>query len=217
MEKLSLFPLHTVLFPGMALPLHIFEPRYRRMINACLADQAPFGVVLIRAGREVGGPAIPYNVGTLARIRRVEHLPDGRMNIEAVGEARFRLVQLYAAQQEVHTGSITTFPLQGADEPAAAAAASLLRPWLSRYLDLLGQSAATRFADRPLPAEPEALAFFAAVIAQVPPSEKQGLLSIESAAELLNFERALYRREVSLLGAMLGTAPSVTGQAHSSN
>jgi Lon protease-like protein len=217
MLKLALFPLHTVLFPGMALPLHIFEPRYRRMIHACLADESPFGVVLIRAGREVGGPAVPYTVGTLARIRRVEHLPDGRMNIEAVGDERFRLLQLYAAQDEVHTGRIVNFPLLGASEAGATAAARALSPWLSRYLSLLGQSAATHFAARPLPTEPAALAYFAAVVAQIPAAEKQALLSVETAARLLNLERTLYRREISLLRAMLGADRTQLGQAHSPN
>ena len=67
---LPLFPLHTVLCPGVVLPLHLFEPRYREMVGRCLADDAPFGVVLIREGRETG-PSIPdlASVGTLAEIR----------------------------------------------------------------------------------------------------------------------------------------------------
>ena len=217
MVNLALFPLHTVLFPGMALPLHIFEPRYRRMIHARLADQSPFGVVLIRAGREVGGPAVPYHVGTLARIRHVEHLPDGRMNIEAVGEERFRLVELYPARGEVHTGRVAAFPLLGAQAPAAHTAAQALSGWLRRYLELLGEAAATKFAERALPAEPAALAYFAAVVAQIPSSEKQALLSVEDATELLRLERAVYRREVSLLRAMLGAARLYTGRAQSPN
>jgi Lon protease-like protein len=201
----------------MALPLHIFEPRYRRMVHACLQDQSPFGVVLIRSGREVGGPVVPYNVGTLARIRRVEHLPDGRMNIEAVGEERFRLLQLFAAHDEVHTGSLTSFPLAGNEAPAARAAGNALSPWLAQYLDLLGQSARTHFADKPLPTDPASLAFFAAVIAQIPSSEKQALLSVENAVDLLRIERALYRREISLLRAMLASSPALTRQPHCPN
>ena len=217
MVRLALFPLHTVLFPGMALPLHIFEPRYRRMVHACLRDQEPFGVVLIRAGREVGGPAVPYTIGTLARIRHVDHLPDGRMNIEAVGEERFRLIQLYAAQDEVHTGSIASFPLQGAGEAAARAAAHALGPWLIRYLDLLGQAAHTHFADKPAPLDPAGLAYFAATVAQIPAGEKQALLSVTGAADLLRIERTLYRRETSLLRAMLVAARIHAGRAHCPN
>jgi Lon protease-like protein len=217
MDRLALFPLHTVLFPGMALPLHIFEPRYRRMVAACLRDQAPFGVVLIRSGREVGGPAIPYAVGTLASIRRVEHLPDGRMNIEAVGEERFRLLQLYAAQDEVHTGRVTRFPLEGSAEAAAQEAARALSPWLLRYLDLLGEAASTTFLEKPLPVDPGSLAYFAATVVQIPSIEKQALLSAVTAAGLLAMERAVYRRENSLLRAMLAASRAVAGQAHCPN
>ena len=71
MTELPLFPLNVVLFPGMVLPLHIFEPRYREMVNYCLDEKKPFGVVLLREGEERGGPAIPYQVGTAARIMRV--------------------------------------------------------------------------------------------------------------------------------------------------
>ncbi len=217
MVKVALFPLHTVLFPGMALPLHIFEPRYRKMAHACLSEETPFGVVLIRAGREVGGPAVPYNIGTLARIRHVEHLPDGRMNIEAVGEERFRLVQLFAAQDEVHTGSVTEFPLAGADQPAAHVAARALSPWLARYLELLAEAASTHFSEKPLPPDPAGLAYLAAIVAQIPMGEKQALLSVDNAADLLRIERTLYRRETSLLRAMLASHPHHSTQRYCSN
>ena len=66
--ELPIFPLGTVLFPGMPLPLHIFEERYKRMIGRCLDGDRAFGVTLLKSGREVGGPAIPHEVGTIARI-----------------------------------------------------------------------------------------------------------------------------------------------------
>jgi len=88
--EIPLFPLHTVLFPGVALPLHIFEERYRLMIARCLETQSPFGVVLIRDGREVGGGQLSIaGVGTFAAIRESEKLPDGRYEILAVGVGRF--------------------------------------------------------------------------------------------------------------------------------
>ncbi|MEX2227673.1 MAG: LON peptidase substrate-binding domain-containing protein [Dehalococcoidia bacterium] len=91
---LRLFPLQSVLFPGMRMPLHIFEDRYKTMIRDCIEDDAPFGVLLIRVGAEVGGAAVPYGIGTTARINQVEYLDDGRMNIFAMGERRFRIVRL---------------------------------------------------------------------------------------------------------------------------
>ena len=92
--ELRLFPLQTVLFPGMRMPLHIFEERYKVMIRECIEEDAPFGVLLIRSGAEVGGSAIPCNVGTTARISQVEYLDDGRMNIFTMGESRFRVDHL---------------------------------------------------------------------------------------------------------------------------
>src|SRR5262249_26533095 len=90
---LPLFPLEqVVLFPGMSLPLRIFENRYKVMIGACQVTDQLFGVVLIRTGREVGDPAVPEQVGCTARLVRVDRIPDGQMHILTVGEQRFRLV-----------------------------------------------------------------------------------------------------------------------------
>jgi Lon protease-like protein len=89
--KLSLFPLNSVLFPGTTLPIHIFEERYKLMIGRCLESNSPFGVLLIRSGNEVGEVAEPYEMGTTARIVRVQHLDEGRMNLVCLGEQRFRL------------------------------------------------------------------------------------------------------------------------------
>src|SRR2546421_4823703 len=92
-ETLPLFPLGEVLFPGMMLPLHIFEPRYRLMIRRCVSEKIPFGVVLITRGQEVGPGAEFFNVGTTARITRVQRADDGRLYIASVGESRFRVLQ----------------------------------------------------------------------------------------------------------------------------
>src|ERR671932_1191815 len=91
-RELPLFPLRVVLFPGMRLPLHIFEERYKLMIGTCMVTDQTFGVALIRSGREVGGPAETYPTGTTARIIQMERLPEGRMNLVAVGVDRFRLL-----------------------------------------------------------------------------------------------------------------------------
>ena len=89
--ELPLFPLNTVLFPGMTLPLHIFEPRYRQMIERCLEDRSPFGVVLMANGAEPEQAALPHRVGTMARIIRVQREDDGRLYITASGIKRFRV------------------------------------------------------------------------------------------------------------------------------
>lgn len=91
--ELPLFPLNSVLFPGATLPLHIFEERYKEMIGFCLERGSPFGVVLIRSGNEVGEVAEPFEVGTTARIARVQRLDEGRMNLVCLGERRFRVLR----------------------------------------------------------------------------------------------------------------------------
>lgn len=95
LTELPLFPLNNVvLFPGMELPLHIFEERYKAMIGACSEQDTPFGVLLIKEGQEVGDPAHPVQIGTTARITKVEQLEEGRMNISTQGERRFEVVEI---------------------------------------------------------------------------------------------------------------------------
>jgi Lon protease-like protein len=90
--EIPLFPLHVVLFPGMALPLHIFEPRYRRMTDDCLDSNLPMGIVLAMPG-STHGHEIPARVGTFARIVDYERLPDGRFNLLTTGTQRFHIVE----------------------------------------------------------------------------------------------------------------------------
>jgi Lon protease-like protein len=199
---LPLFPLHTVLFPGMSLALHIFEPRYRLMIEQCLTSGGPFGIVLINAGREVGEPAVPYDIGTVAHIARAERLPDGRFDIEVVGQQRFRIVRLHHDHAYL-TGTIEEYPLSGIDQHEARRSAVALRPWLSRYLSLLGEKAEAKFDPSELPDDPASVGYLAGILVQIPMAEKQQLLSIATAPDLLQKERAIYRRETALLRAML--------------
>lgn len=91
---MPLFPLNTVLFPYASLHLHVFEERYRSMIQNCMAFDRPFGVVLIRSGSEIGELADPYLVGTAVRIVSVQTFDDGAMDIQVQGERRFRIREL---------------------------------------------------------------------------------------------------------------------------
>jgi len=114
---LPLFPLNMVLFPGQLLPLHIFEPRYRVLVEECLSARLAFGVVLIREGQEAGEQAASFDVGTTARISQVERLPDGRMNIMSVGETRFK-VKAFHHDRPFLTGDVDVWNWQpfAADE-----------------------------------------------------------------------------------------------------
>ncbi len=91
MRELPMFPLGTVLFPHMVLPLHVFEPRYRALLDDVLDDGGEFGVALISRGHEVGGGDVRTDVGTVARILRAEQLDDDRWFVIAVGTRRFRV------------------------------------------------------------------------------------------------------------------------------
>jgi uncharacterized protein len=93
MSDVPLFPLNTVLFPGGRLPLRVFEQRYMDMAKACLRDASPFGVCLIREGREVGAPATPVAVGCLARIGTWDMPQLGMLHITARGEQKFRILE----------------------------------------------------------------------------------------------------------------------------
>jgi Lon protease-like protein len=93
LADLPLFPLQSVLFPGGRLPLRIFEQRYMDMAKVCLRDGSPFGVCLIREGGEVGAPALPEDVGCLARIADWDMPQLGVLQVMARGERRFRLCE----------------------------------------------------------------------------------------------------------------------------
>ena len=91
--EIPLFPLNTVLFPGGRLPLRIFEQRYMEMAKSCLRDGAPFGVCLIVEGAEVGAPAVPATVGSLARIASWDMPQLGMLHVSAIGTERFRILR----------------------------------------------------------------------------------------------------------------------------
>jgi uncharacterized protein len=88
---IPMFPLGTVLFPHMGLPLHVFESRYRQLVRDCLADNGEFGVVLIERGSEVGGGDTRFEIGTVAKIAEAAELPDGRWVLVATGTRPIRV------------------------------------------------------------------------------------------------------------------------------
>lgn len=141
---LPLFPLHTVLCPGVALPLHIFEERYRVMIARCIAAKLPFGVVLIRDGREVGPlSGRVASVGTTAAIRQAERHPDGRYDVVTVGERRFAVDRIDATSEPYLTGLVRFLDEpSGGDAEARRLAERVGRRFL-RYLELLQPALAT--------------------------------------------------------------------------
>jgi len=110
MSELPLFPLNTVFFPGGRLPLRIFENRYMDMAKRCMKEGTPFGVCLIVQGKEVGEPAIPAPVGTLARIGEWDMPQLGVLQIVARGERRFRILERRVQPDGLAVASIETLP-----------------------------------------------------------------------------------------------------------
>ncbi len=203
-SKLPLFPLNTVLFPGMVLPLHIFEERYKLMINRCLEDERPFGVVLIREGAEVGGHAVPYDVGTASVIAGVTRYDDGRMNIVGLGNERFRLHKLYYDQPYL-VADAEPWPLLVGNEALAQRQVEPMRALVRQYFTLLALAEGHKIDVEEVPDEPRALALLIAVVLQLPMSHKQELLSQPSVAAMLLAERAILRREQLLLNQIIQT------------
>ena len=106
MSATPLFPLNTVLFPGGPLPLRIFEPRYVDMVRRCMRERSAFGVVLIRAGGEVGAVADTATVGTSARIVDFNALPDGLLGITCLGEQKFRILRRWQQDDGLNVADV---------------------------------------------------------------------------------------------------------------
>jgi Lon protease-like protein len=136
--ELPLFPLNTVLCPGIALPLHVFEDRYRALVRHCLETESPFGVVLIRQGREVGAGAISFTgIGTIAEIRDAGSYDDGRYDLLVVGTRRFEIQQVLSSRRPYLVADVELLEETVADEVAAHRLAMKATRRFVTYLELL--------------------------------------------------------------------------------
>jgi Lon protease-like protein len=201
-ELLPLFPLGAVLCPGMILPLHIFEERYRQLVRDLLDGPEPrrFGVIAIRKGRETGieGVHSLYEVGTTATLRRVEEHEDGRYDIVTVGTQRFNLLSLDQTRPYFQ-GEVELLDDGDADAAAAEPAVRSVQVAFRTYLDALTEwgGATVRIPD--LPDEPTLLSFIVAAAMVIDLPERQALLAEPDAVGRLNAERAMLSRETSML------------------
>ena len=214
MRTIPLFPLSTVLFPGMPLELHIFEPRYKQMIGRCMDEQIPFGVVLIRSGQEANGPlAEVFPVGCTAEIAHVEPLSDGRMNLLVIGTERFKILELNDEQPYL-TGRVETLPLEPPQTLSVLRGARQLPAMLRYYLHGLAEPEAVDLdaAQIDFPHDPLAQMYLAAALLQLPSIEKQTLLAAAGAPELLSALLRLYRRENALLNRIKLPASEAAAQ-----
>jgi len=181
---LPMFPLGTVLFPHAQLPLHVFEPRYRALAEACLSGDGEFGVVLIERGSEVGGGDTRFAVGTVARILAAGRLPDGRYLLAAEGTRRLRV------REWLPDDPFPRADVELLDEPGPPADARSARDDVDRLLKrVLAMSAelgdAPQSIDVTLDDDPAQAAFEAAAAAPIGPLDAQRLLELDDPGERL--------------------------------
>ncbi|MDE2637052.1 MAG: LON peptidase substrate-binding domain-containing protein [Chloroflexota bacterium] len=203
MATLPLFPLNVVLFPGMQLKLHIFEERYKLMINSCIEANEPFGVVLIKEGREVSGPiATSFAVGCAAAISDVQRLPLGRMNITAVGQRRFHIKDIDRSKPYL-LGHVEFF-IPAEDQPELVRQyCRFLRPLVIRYLEVLTSKEDASFDPQQIPHQPRAIAQIASILLKTDNAQKQELLAMPSLSRLLLTLVEIYRFETLLLNVRM--------------
>jgi Lon protease-like protein len=218
MFEIPLFPLNTVLFPGTPIHLHIFEERYKQMINLCLQEQRLFGVVLIRNGMEALGPlAEPFHIGCTAEIVHFQRLEDGQMNLVAVGQERVRILSFNHQNQPYLVGKVRAYPLTNPDPSGVVAQAALLRRQLEQLVELLSRAGGSQLDLNQLPQDGISLAFLAAAVLQISPLQKQELLSIERVDKLLQRLQLLYRREITLMHTVMADVKSLQAGGFSRN
>lgn len=220
-ERIALFPLSSVLFPGLMLPLHIFEERYRLLIRHLieLPDGArrEFGVVAIRAGHEVGPDAARdlYDIGCTAVLRGITPYDDGRFDIVTSGSRRFELLrvhhQLPYLQADVRW--IPEAPAgEQAPDPDAEASSYPAEPGLAELRDsvarafrryqgvVAGTAADVDLKGQPLPQQPQVLSYLVSAAMLLDLSDKQRLLATPDVPARLKLLRQLLGRELTLVG-----------------
>ena len=187
----------------MPLPLHIFEERYKQMIQLCMEEDELFGVVLIRHGSEALGPlAETHAIGCTARIVDVQTLAEGRMNITTIGEHRFRILSLdYDSPYLI--GEVEFYPMEADLPEQLTPEASRLAPKVKHYMHLLNEIEEIDLDPDQLPEDPLELAHIGAILLQMPPEKKQELLRSPSALEMLILSNQVYDREIAFLRAII--------------
>jgi Lon protease-like protein len=206
--RIPIFPLNTVLFPGNPLHLFIFEERYRQMIMDCQEMNLPFGVSLIRRGREALGPlADPYPIGCIAQVIELEKLKDGNMNIMAVGVERFRILELFEKESPYLSGKIQSFPIIRGEKDQLHHEVSHLKGLFETYLNKLAENGKIKELDLDFPSNPVEFSYLVAAILFIPLVQKQELLSISKLDGLISKLIKILTREIALLSAFQGLPP----------
>jgi Lon protease-like protein len=214
-EVIPLFPLATPLFPGIVLPLEIFEPRYRRLVRDLMAlpegsDRRFFGVTAIRQGWEVervAPAAALYDIGCTARLQAVGPRSDGGFRIVTVGADRFRLLQVLVGEEPPYLQADVDWLVEQEDADGAGQVRELFTEYVATVAALQGATAPDAGAEtehllRDAGDDPRALSWLVASAALLSTDDRQALLTEPATRSRLAAESRLLRRELTLLRAL---------------
>jgi Lon protease-like protein len=200
-RELPIFPLPIVLFPGAPQPLHIFEPRYRQLLDHCLETDQRFGIAYVAPDRtpEADPMPTPGEVGCVALIRSTQPLPDGRSNILTVGERRFVLARWIPSDRPYRIAEVEEFDDDPVDPSEVATLAADVREGFTRLARALAVLTSREDEELELSTDPQRLSFEVAAALELEPGAKRGLQALRSTALRL-------RRLAVLLGPLAGDA-----------
>jgi Lon protease-like protein len=204
---LRIFPLDTVLFPGMRLPVHIVEPRLSAVIEGLAESNPPperrLGVVAIREGYQLGrkhGRQSAHRMGCEAQIAEATSRSDGSWDVELVGQRRIRVERLISERRGEPVASVA-YPTD-VEGPQAAEAAIAARSAFAAYRDLMAAHGGPELSVADLPAEPLPLSYALSTVATLPLRERQLLLEAADAADRLQRLTLMLRAELTAIQAV---------------
>ena len=179
--EIPLFPLPLVLFPQVVLPLHIFEERYRLMINRCIEESATFGMVLIPPGSSTESESTIRRVGVTARVIQFDRIEDGRINIMAAGETRFRILE-FTASKPYWTANVEFFEDDREDDEELQESYNNVVHLYREVHRLAAQLRGLEFdvEEVKIPVSPATLTHMVSFVLDVDPEAKQSLLEMTS-------------------------------------
>jgi len=202
-DSLPILPLESVLFPRVAIRLHVLEPAYQAMVARCQQQQEPFGIVLIqrRRHRRLAAPSM-HKIGCTAEVKSLQALPEGRQRLIGVGGERFHILSLSTSEGLIRA-QVELIHFEPSQAQELQSLGARLRPWVREYFQILVQSGQQRQVNLHLPNDPVSLGFLAATVIDIPTREKQHLLTTCDSSLFFRTLILAYRREVDVLQTLL--------------
>jgi len=206
-NRIPIFPLPLVFFPGQVRTLHIFEDRYKNLLQQCIHTGSPFGIVLEQRPNKTKPIPQPHRIGVIAHIFQVARQPDETFHIQIYGGERFQVAQFYDGMPFLQA-EINSLPLAHTDSDLAIRMFDTVSEMLEKYLDALTQASGFDFQIPDIPETPEQLGFLTAVALQINNEQKQDLLSKTTLPELFRDEIAYLHSELDLMDWINNTVES---------